>query len=400
MQEVALAAIRQQAPLGDADKVAPWLYRLAVTQSLLYRRRQGRWRKLTTRYAERERPTEHDGRTLDPLEWLLADERQDLVRQAIARLPRREVEILLLKYTENWSYEQLAQHLGTSESAIESRAASSASEIAPRTGGRRGRRSRTMTILDEFRRDEQPRARPPGRRRARPTRAPRSCSASLDDEPGAWRHCALAFLEAQNWRWQLSRVASEPLVAQLTSPPRDTIAISISPARQTNFSSLGAILAIAASLLVAFGIGTRFPSFANDDDGGGALVAKQNAASVERQAGTLDSESPMQPSAISDSQPELVDTAAEPLQTLTLKPIGDDGGEPIELPLIESDADGAIAASARPSALSGSLISEFEKDGFVVDRQQRLWPVDLPDGRRVLVPVEEVDIRSPQVERL
>lgn len=121
MQEVALAAVKQQAPISDAGKVAPWLYRLAVTQALLYRRRQGRWRKLTGRYAERERPTEHDDRTLDPLEWLLADERQDLVRQALRRLPRREAEILLLKYTENWNYEQLAQHLGVSESAIESR---------------------------------------------------------------------------------------------------------------------------------------------------------------------------------------------------------------------------------------------------------------------------------------
>jgi RNA polymerase sigma-70 factor (ECF subfamily) len=121
MQEVALAAIRQQAPLLDRTKVAPWLYRLALTQSLLYRRKQGRWRKLTSRYAQREQPTEHDRRTVDPLEWLLADERQSLVREAIARLPRRDVEILLLKYTENWTYEQLAQHLGASESAIESR---------------------------------------------------------------------------------------------------------------------------------------------------------------------------------------------------------------------------------------------------------------------------------------
>ncbi len=51
----------------------------------------------------------------------MADERRDLVRQAIRRMPRREAEILLLKYTENWSYEQLAQHLGTSDSAVESR---------------------------------------------------------------------------------------------------------------------------------------------------------------------------------------------------------------------------------------------------------------------------------------
>jgi RNA polymerase sigma-70 factor (ECF subfamily) len=121
MQEVALAAIRQQAPIADAAKTAPWLYRLAVRQALLYRRRQGRWRKLRIRYGERIRPSEEDGRVLDPLEWLLADERQDVVRRAIGRLPSRDVEILLLKYTENWSYEQLAQHTGTSESAIESR---------------------------------------------------------------------------------------------------------------------------------------------------------------------------------------------------------------------------------------------------------------------------------------
>jgi RNA polymerase sigma-70 factor (ECF subfamily) len=121
MQEVALAAIRQQAPINDAAKVAPWLYRLAVTQSLVYRRRQGRRRKLTQRYAQREQLTQHDRRSPDPLEWLLADERGDLVREAMARLPRRDAEILLLKYTENWSYEQLAQHTGASESAIESR---------------------------------------------------------------------------------------------------------------------------------------------------------------------------------------------------------------------------------------------------------------------------------------
>jgi RNA polymerase sigma-70 factor (ECF subfamily) len=58
MQEVSLAAVRQSAPLADAAKVAPWLYRLAVTQALLYRRRQGRRRKLTDAYAQRMRPTE------------------------------------------------------------------------------------------------------------------------------------------------------------------------------------------------------------------------------------------------------------------------------------------------------------------------------------------------------
>jgi RNA polymerase sigma factor (sigma-70 family) len=121
MQEVSLAAVRQKAPLHDPSKVASWLYRLAVTQALLYRRSQGRRRKLVDRYARRYRPTEEDTRQVDPLGWLLAEERQQLVRQALARMAKRDVEILLLKYTEDWSYRELAQHLGISESAVEAR---------------------------------------------------------------------------------------------------------------------------------------------------------------------------------------------------------------------------------------------------------------------------------------
>jgi RNA polymerase sigma factor (sigma-70 family) len=121
MQDVSLAAVRQHAPLMDAAKVAPWLYRLAVRQSLLYRRKQGRGRKLIDRYAQRFRPSEADSRTVDPLGWLLVEERRTLVRQAMSHLATRDAEILLLKYTEDWSYHALAEHLGVSESAIETR---------------------------------------------------------------------------------------------------------------------------------------------------------------------------------------------------------------------------------------------------------------------------------------
>jgi len=121
MQEVSLAAVEQRSPLSDPTKVAPWLYRLAVTQSLLYRRKQGRRRKLTDRYAQRKRPKEQDNREADPLGWLLADERRRLIRTAVARLPRRDREILLLKYTEDWSYRDLSEHLGITLSAVEAR---------------------------------------------------------------------------------------------------------------------------------------------------------------------------------------------------------------------------------------------------------------------------------------
>ncbi len=121
MQAVAVAAIRQQAPLLDLNKAAPWLYRLAVWQTLQYRRRAGRQRKLAGNYAQSLASGESIDTAADPLAWLLADERQQLTRQALERLSRKDAEILLLKYTEEWSYRDLAIHLGISESAVEAR---------------------------------------------------------------------------------------------------------------------------------------------------------------------------------------------------------------------------------------------------------------------------------------
>src|SRR3954454_19227312 len=122
LQEVALAAVKQQAPLTDAGKVAPWLYRLAVLQALLYRRKCGRRRRLVDRYAERmQRGDGEFSPPLDPLGWLIAEERRALVRRALSQLAGRDAEILLLKYTEGWNYTQVATHLGISHAAVEAR---------------------------------------------------------------------------------------------------------------------------------------------------------------------------------------------------------------------------------------------------------------------------------------
>jgi RNA polymerase sigma-70 factor (ECF subfamily) len=121
LQEVALAAVKQAAPLSDPAKIGPWLYRLAVVQSLLYRRKCGRRRRLVSRFTDDLRYTERQTPPPDPLGWLLAEERRTLVRQALASLAGRDAEILLLKYTENWSYHQIAAHLGIGHSAVETR---------------------------------------------------------------------------------------------------------------------------------------------------------------------------------------------------------------------------------------------------------------------------------------
>jgi len=118
MQEIALAVVKQQALLNDPSKVGAWLYRVAVRQVLLFRRRKGRQQKLVAGYGSANC---RNGTAPDPLDWLLLEERKAIVREALTRLPCRDVQILLLKYTEDWSYRELAIHLGVSEAAVEAR---------------------------------------------------------------------------------------------------------------------------------------------------------------------------------------------------------------------------------------------------------------------------------------
>jgi RNA polymerase sigma-70 factor (ECF subfamily) len=117
-QEVALAVARCARQGQCVDNPAAWLYRVAVRQCLLFRRARGRARKLLNGYA---RFGFAPALEPDPLSWIIERERNALVRAAIRRLPPADAELLLLKYTENWSAPALAQRLGLSLACVEAR---------------------------------------------------------------------------------------------------------------------------------------------------------------------------------------------------------------------------------------------------------------------------------------
>jgi len=119
-QEVVLAYCRKFSEVPEAA-LAPWLYRVAVTQSLLYRRKLGRFQRLKKNFREQVQPGVYGEEYHNPLEFLLCKERRILIRKAMEKLSCRDAEILILKYTENWSYRNLAEKLGISESAVEAR---------------------------------------------------------------------------------------------------------------------------------------------------------------------------------------------------------------------------------------------------------------------------------------
>lgn len=85
----------------------------------MYRRTMGRRRRHVGQFAEEVRQRVDFG---DPLHWLLGNERQATVRaSALQTLPEIDRQILWLKHTENWTYEQLADRLGVSVRTIEYR---------------------------------------------------------------------------------------------------------------------------------------------------------------------------------------------------------------------------------------------------------------------------------------
>ncbi|MGV3606654.1 MAG: RNA polymerase sigma factor [Planctomycetaceae bacterium] len=121
MQEIAMAILRQTKPLVDPAQIAPWLYRVAVRQALLFRRKCGRTRRLLSNAAGYRTSLEAERLPLSPEEVLTRVERQQRVQEALQGMPPRDRDVLLLKYFEQWSYTQMAEHLGVSMNTIESR---------------------------------------------------------------------------------------------------------------------------------------------------------------------------------------------------------------------------------------------------------------------------------------
>lgn len=116
LQNIALAVVKQSAKPDDPSKVAAWLYRLAVRQTINHHRKSHR------RMQSLAAPDEHsESSSGNPLDWILSQEKEGEVREALRQLKPQDREILTLKYTENWSYNELAKHLGVKVNTVEYR---------------------------------------------------------------------------------------------------------------------------------------------------------------------------------------------------------------------------------------------------------------------------------------
>lgn len=120
LQEVGLAVSKADQRPNDPQKVAPWLYQVAVRQCLMFRRKIGRQKRLYQGYAS-HREAYGAETDVEPMHWLMREERSASLRAALQTLPELDRQILMLKHLENWTYQQLADHLGVSIHTIEHR---------------------------------------------------------------------------------------------------------------------------------------------------------------------------------------------------------------------------------------------------------------------------------------
>ena len=123
MQNIALALVRQRETLEEIKQIGAWLYQVAVKQVLMHRRTRGRRRRFEDKLATGAAYDLSSTEPLNPVDRVLAAEKQQHVRDAMAELDELDRQILMLKYSEGWTYRQLSEHLGVKEDTVEYRLA-------------------------------------------------------------------------------------------------------------------------------------------------------------------------------------------------------------------------------------------------------------------------------------
>ena len=126
-QEVFLKAFRKAGEVRPQGQVYTWLYRIAVNHCLNKLRRRRlvrflRWEDPANAGDNADAPTfDPPDRAPDPAAALEARRRWLSTRRAIAKLPAGQRAVLVLARFEGLSYRQIAEVLGITEGAVESR---------------------------------------------------------------------------------------------------------------------------------------------------------------------------------------------------------------------------------------------------------------------------------------
>lgn len=219
--------------------------------------------------------------------------------------------------------------------------------------------------------------------------------AALDDEPGGWRRCAMAFLEAQAWRqgmlvihqrgatadaWH-GAVESQPLMSTKHTPHPDSLDNGRDGAASARPGVLGLVLAMAGCFLVAFVLGSEFRQRLSTDPLPPAPLAHQSIPDT--------AELPVV------STPREIEDAAPPSQVIPWGEatfVMDDEGSEVEVPVFDLDAESRQVLLENSMAAFDNLRRQLQRRGFDVRQNVHWSPVEIGGDRKMLVPLGDFEI--------
>src|SRR5437868_5292014 len=192
---------------------------------------------------------------------------------------------------------------------------------------------------------------------------------SLDERPDSWRRCALAFLEAQSWREDLGQLARSSREAADEAMPTTS---TVQPASKSQGISGVQWLALAASLLLAFGLGwierQHGEQFAGSAPKNNVQVAKVAPPSIPAPGGDANDE-------------------------LTMFVLDKSGNkQPVRIPLVDAGTlDEQLGVKFQPG-LSDQVRKQLKDKGYNVQSKRQYARMWLENGRPMIVPVEDTKI--------
>ena len=213
----------------------------------------------------------------------------------------------------------------------------------------------------------------------------------LDHRPGGWRRCALAFLEAQSWKRELGALARNPLPRTPESTPTDDETISRvkdGPRRRRSPGWITTVLGMAASFLLAVGL-TMLSRDLQRPGVPGQVPSGQMASMTGADFPSPTTTSPRR---------AIGGIRRTPGERGNVHVVGMAGRDPkgvsstARLPAVAQDRLDEDWLSTAPSAVPDGVAQAFQRAGHDVSRSRQLLPLRMKDGRRLMVPVDQLDV--------
>lgn len=193
---------------------------------------------------------------------------------------------------------------------------------------------------------------------------------SLEHQPDGWRRCAMAFLEAQSWRGEMRQLL--PSAAERSAPAEEsrpaTAPAAAPPARRAPRSSgrWATPMAMAAGFLVALVLGTQIRLGSHDSPGRNGTDQADRAQSAR---------------------------SNDPWHMVTLTGQDSSGNrQSVQLPAREEKSLDPSWWQPGSPAIPEDVRRALQASGHQIRQSRQFLPVPMQDGRRLVVPVDQVDV--------